>query len=94
MAGSSGPDLITTFGVDDTILRINEFGGKDKNINSYDNWQDEYNYAFYTSGSAFISSSFTLNSSWNASNNKPQAVEFRFCNGNWYILSSDGLKQS
>jgi serine/threonine protein phosphatase PrpC len=21
-------------------------------------------------------------------------IEFRFCNGNWYILSSDGLKQS
>jgi len=21
-------------------------------------------------------------------------VEFRFCVGNWYILSSDGLKQS
>jgi len=71
-------DLITTFGVDDTILRINEFGGKDKNINSYDNWQDEYNYAFYTSGSAFISSSFTLNSSWGAPSNKPQSVEFRF----------------
>ena len=79
-------DLITTFGVDDTILRINEFGGKDKNINSYDNWQDEYNYAFYTSGSAFISSSFTLNSSWNALNNKPQAVEFRF--------KTDGLPQN
>jgi len=71
-------DLITTFGVDDTILRINEFGGKDKNINSYDNWQDEYNYAFYTSGSAFISSSFTLNSSWDTPSNKPQSVEFRF----------------
>ena len=71
-------DLITTFGVDDTILRINEFGGKDKNINSYDNWQDEYNYAFYTSGSAFISSSFTLNSSWGAPSNKPQSIEFRF----------------
>ena len=71
-------DLITTFGVDDTILRINEFGGKDKNINNYDNWQDEYNYAFYTSGSAFISSSFTLNSSWGAPSNKPQSIEFRF----------------
>jgi hypothetical protein len=71
-------DLITTFGVDDTILRINEFGGKDKNINSYDNWQDEYNYAFYTSGSAFISSSFTLNSTWGAPSNKPQSIEFRF----------------
>jgi len=71
-------DLITTFGIDDTILRINEFGGKDRNPNSYDNWQDEYNYAFYTSGSAFISSSFVLNSTWGAPSNKPQSVEFRF----------------
>ena len=71
-------DLITTFGITDTILRINEFGGKDRNPNSYDNWQDEFNYAFYTSGSSFITSSFVLNSLWGASNNKPQAVEFRF----------------
>jgi hypothetical protein len=25
---------------------------------------------------------------------KGACVEFRFCEGNWYILSSDGLKQS
>ena len=25
---------------------------------------------------------------------KGSCIEFRFCNGNWYILSSDGLKQS
>jgi hypothetical protein len=71
-------DLITTFGVDATILRINEFGGKDRNVNSFDNWQDEYNYAFYTSGSSYISSSFVLNSAWGAISNKPQSVEFRF----------------
>jgi hypothetical protein len=71
-------DLITTFGIPDTILRINEFGGKDRDVNSFDNWQDEYNYAFYTSGSSYITSSFVLNSSWNASNNRPQAIEFRF----------------
>ena len=71
-------DLITTFGIPDTILRINEFGGKDRNPNSYDNWQDEFNYAFYTSGSSYISSSFVLNSSWGATNNKPTTVEFRF----------------
>ena len=71
-------DLITTFGVDDTILRINEFGGKDRNPNSYDSWQDEYNYSFYTSGSSFISSSFTLNSTWGAPSDKPQSIEFRF----------------
>jgi hypothetical protein len=71
-------DLITTFGVPDTILRVNEFGGKDKNPNTWDYGQNEYNYAFSTSGSAFISSSFVLNSSWGSLNNRPQAVEFRF----------------
>ena len=70
--------LINIFGISDTILRINEFGGKDKNINTWDNWENEFNYAFYTSGSAYVTSSFTLNSNWGASNNKPQAVEFRF----------------
>ena len=79
-------DLITTFGIPDTILRINEFGGKDRNPNSYDNWQDEFNYAFYTSGSSYISSSFTLNPSWNSDNDVPQAVEFRF--------RTDGLPQN
>jgi len=71
-------DLITTFGVTDTILRINEFGGKDRNVSSYDNWQDEYNYNLYTSGSSYVSSSFVLNSGWGATSNNPQAVEFRF----------------
>ena len=70
--------LINIFGISDTILRINEFGGKDKNINTWDNWENEFNYAFYTSGSAYVTSSFTLNSNWGASNNKPQSVEFRF----------------
>jgi len=70
--------LITLFGVPDTIIRINEFGGKDKNPNTYDNWQDEYNYAFYTSGSSYVSSSFVLNSAWGATSDNPQSVEFRF----------------
>jgi len=79
-------DLITTFGIPDTILRINEFGGKDKNPNTWDNWQDEYNYCFYTSGSAYITSSFDLNVDWNSGDGKPGAVEFRF--------KTDGLPQN
>ena len=71
-------DLITTYGITDTILRINEFGGKDRNPNSYDNWEDTYNYAYFTSGSSFITSSWVLNTDWNASSDNPQAVEFRF----------------
>lgn len=70
--------LINIFGVPDTIVRINEFGGKDRNPNTYDNWENTFNYSFYTSGSSYVSSSFVLNSDWNASSNNPQAVEFRF----------------
>jgi hypothetical protein len=70
--------LISIFGIPETILRVNEFGGKDKNPSTWDFWQDEYNYSYKSSGSYYISSSFTLNSTWGASNNTPGAVEFRF----------------
>ena len=70
--------LLNCFGIPDTILRINEFGGKDKNISTWDNWQSEFNYACNTQGTSFISSSFILNSAWGTENNRPQAVEFRF----------------
>ena len=70
--------ILNIFGIPDTILRIYEYGGKDKNPNTWDSWQNEFNYAFNTSGSAYVTSSFVLNSSWGASNNVPQAVEFRF----------------
>ena len=46
--------LINIYGIPDTILRINEFGGKDKNTNTWDYYQDEYDYAFNTSGSGFV----------------------------------------
>ena len=70
--------LLNIFGIPDTILRINEFGGKDKNSNTYDFWQNEYDYAYKATGSYYISSSFSLNSTWGASDNVPGAVEFRF----------------
>lgn len=70
--------LITTFGIPDTILRVYEYGGKDKNTNTWDQWQNQYDLAFDTQGTNFVTSSFILNSDWNASNNRPQAVEFRF----------------
>ena len=79
--------LITTYGIPDTILQVNEFGGQNKIIeNDYDFWFNQYNFAYYTSGSSYISSSFALNSAWNASNDRPQAVEFRF--------RTDGLPQN
>ena len=71
--------LITSYGIPDTVLRINEFGGKDKiNSNDWDNWQDEFNYALYSTGSNFFSTPWELNSDWNSPNNVPSTLMFRF----------------
>jgi len=74
---SSLNTLLTIFGIPETILRINEFGGKDRNFNTWDFWQDEYNYAFITTGSAKISIPFTA-SSTDYGTVYPKALEFRF----------------
>ena len=73
-------DLITTYGIPSTILRVAEFGGKDKvDALDWDYWQPKYNYAFSTAGATqYITSSFILNSAWNSHNNRPEAVQFRF----------------
>jgi hypothetical protein len=80
--------LITSYGIPDTILRINEFGGKDKiNLNDWDNWQDEFNYSFYTEGNNFISSSFSpVNASWSVTSSPPESLMFRF--------KTDGLSET
>jgi hypothetical protein len=71
--------LITSYGIPDTILRINEFGGKSIIDNDkWDRWENEYNYTFKTEGDNFISSSFILNSNWGAFNGRPDTVAFRF----------------
>jgi hypothetical protein len=38
--------LINCFGVPNTILRISEFGGRDKDTSTYDYFYDRFNYAF------------------------------------------------
>jgi hypothetical protein len=74
--------LVTLYGIPDTVLRINEFGGKDKNTNTYDYWQEEFNYALTKLSSEIASPSVTtewgLNTRWNSYNNRPQTLEFRF----------------
>jgi hypothetical protein len=71
--------LITSYGIPDTVLRINEFGGKDKsNSNDWDDWQDTFNYAYYNTGSNYINTNWVLNSNWNSPNNVPSTLEFRF----------------
>jgi hypothetical protein len=83
--------LVNIFGIPDTIIRINEFGGKDKNPNTWDQWQNEYNLAYNTSGSYFISSSWELGPNWDTTN--PASIQFRFktngvpTNGGYYSQS-------
>ncbi len=70
--------LITSYGIPDTILRIDEFGGKDRN-NSQD-WdlkQDFYNLALNATSTEF-SSSFNLDTKWSANSNTPGSLQFRF----------------
>jgi hypothetical protein len=84
--------LITSYGIPDTILRINEYGGKDKiNENDWDHWQNEFNYEFNTSGSNFISSSWDLHPSWSSVDNVPETIMFRFKPGE---LPVSGIKYS
>jgi hypothetical protein len=71
--------LITSYGIPDTVLRINEFGGKDKsNTNDWDDWQNVFNYAYNTQGTNYVSSSWLANSAWNPSDNIPKTIQFRF----------------
>lgn len=71
--------LITSYGIPDTILRISEFGGKDKvNSNDWDYYYNKFNYAFDTEESNFIFTNWEVNSNWGATNNRPSTVEFRF----------------
>ena len=69
--------LITSYGIPDTILRINEFGGKDKiNTNDWDLWQHQYNFQYDTNIDGEISTLWPLNNNWNS--RTPETVQFRF----------------
>jgi hypothetical protein len=71
--------LITSYGIPDTILRINEFGGKDKtNSNDWDYWQNEFNYAYKNNVANYVYSPWDVNLNWNSPDNVPSTVKFRF----------------
>ena len=73
--------LITSYGIPDTILRINEYGGKDRiNTNDWDYWQNEFNYAFYNApleGNNFYTE-WPLNPLWDSEDDVPATLMFRF----------------
>jgi hypothetical protein len=71
--------LITSYGIPDTVLRIKEYGGKDKvNSNDWDYWQDVFNYAFTTPSNNFISTDWDVNPLWGTLNGRPDSISFRF----------------
>jgi len=80
--------LINIWGLPDTVLRINEFGGKDKvNVNDWDSYRRIYNKELISTGSVnhittFFANKGTpdtgLNSDWGVDPNVPRTVEFRF----------------
>ena len=70
--------LITSYGIPDTILDINEFG--DQALNTTQNWeleQNVFNYKLDLDGSNFISSSFNTNEEF-FHQPTPKTVQFRF----------------
>ena len=74
--------LITAYGIPDTILRISEFGGKDRNeAQDYDLKQDVFNYAFDTGPNAtnFITSSFQANTKFiSDTSQRAGTIQLRF----------------
>ena len=78
--------LISVFGIPDTILRISEFGGKDKdNTNDWDYFQNKFSYAFNRPSTspppiASLATSWSLNPSWGSDNNTPESIFLRIKN--------------
>lgn len=77
--------LISCYGIPDTILRINEFGGSDKEANSYEQYLPTLTYGLNTkSGSIFVATPWapsfyqSLSSSIGSGSIVPDVVEFRF----------------
>ena len=69
--------LITSYGISDTILRIDEFGSKNKiNKEDWDYKQNIFNYTFDVDGSNYFSSSFDHNKDFGAG--RPDTIQFRF----------------
>lgn len=53
--------LSNIYGVPDTILRINEFSGKStETTNNWDNFQNQFNYEFFTTSSGYVRVPFLI----------------------------------
>ena len=83
--------IINCYGVPNTVLRISEFGGKDRdNSNDWDYWYNKANYSFTPSGTGGW-----VEIPWQSSSNAdvfPKTVEFRFKSPN--LATVTGYSQS
>jgi len=75
--------LINIFGIPDTILQINEFGGKNKvGNNDWDYWQDKFNYKLDIESidSQYVEIPWQVNTLWQSvgGGNTPTTLQFRF----------------
>ena len=71
--------LITSYGIPDSILKITEFGGKDKvNSNDWDLYSNHFNYAYKADNTNVMSTDWSVNSAWNSPLNLPNTVQLRF----------------
>jgi len=63
--------LINCFGIPDTVLRISEFGGRDKDTSTYDYFDQQFNYALdiQEGSDTYVTSSFKTANEWP---NEPQ----------------------
>jgi hypothetical protein len=66
--------LVNLYGIPDTILRINEFGGKSYQDSSWDNYADQFNYALRVLNGGRVR--FTLDNPENGYT--PTTLQFRF----------------
>ena len=72
-------DLVTVYGIPSTILRVAEFGGKDKDeSNDWDYYKQRYNYKLDTGNNPSITTEWTLNSNWGSADDVPNNLQFRF----------------
>lgn len=71
--------LVNVYGVPDTVLRINEFGGKSYEDQSWDNFADQFNYSFTSPGTGYIRTNINyLNFLAESNRNNFEYFEFRF----------------
>ena len=74
--------LLTSYGIPDTILRINEFGGSKRHTTVDRNLEEKvFNYTYNLkneSNNPYFKSPWVLNSDWGASNNVANTVQWRF----------------